>query len=428
MKSTIHDRARIATATGPASAPARRWWLAAAAMFGCGWGGNQFTPLLLMYRRAGGYSEVTVDAFLAAYVVGLVPGLLVAGAMSDRYGRRPLMLAGTALSVLASVVLTAGAAGETFIYAGRLLTGVGVGVAMTVGTSWVKELSQAPFDPMADAGAGARRASLSLTAGFGLGAGVAGVLAQWGPWPMVTPYLVHMAVALPALAGLARVPETRPRADPAGGRRSLRADLRVPSAGHRRFLWVVVPMAPWVFGAAGVAYAVTPQLVAGRVGHWGLAYATLLTVLTLGAGVAVQPLAKKLAGRSTARPVLTAMALMTAGMAVAASTAAARSPWLGSAGAVVLGAAYGIAVVSGLLEVQRIATPEDLAGLTGVYYAITYTGFLVPAVLAALSAVTSYTAMLAAVTLLASGCLALIAVALRVLGPGSSRERVSRTG
>ncbi|MFF4772664.1 MFS transporter [Microtetraspora fusca] len=399
---------------------AKRWWLAAAAMFGCGWGGNQFTPLLLMYRQAGGYSEVTVDAFLAAYVLGLVPGLLVGGPLSDRHGRKPLMLIGTALSALASAVLAAGVAGEAFIYAGRLLTGVGVGIAMAVGTSWVKELSEGRHDPAADAGAGARRASLALTAGFGLGAGVAGVLAQWGPWPMVTPYAVHVAVVLPALAGLLRVPETRPGTGRAERRRrSLRSDLRVPSAGHRRFLWVVVPTAPWVFGAAGIAYAVTPQLVAERVGRWGLAYATLLTVLTLGAGVLVQPLARRLCGRSTARPLLTAMALMTAGMAVSASTAAVRSPWLGSAGAPLLGAAYGIAVVSGLLEVQRIATPEDLAGLTGVYYALTYTGFLTPAVLAALSAVTSYTAMLAAVTLLASGCLALIAVALRVQGSGS---------
>ncbi|WP_067178066.1 MFS transporter [Microtetraspora niveoalba] len=412
----------------------RRWWLAAAAMFGCGWGGNQFTPLLLMYRHTGGYSEVTVDAFLAAYVVGLVPGLLVAGPLSDRHGRKPWMLAGTALSALASAVLAVGVAGEAFIYAGRLLAGVGVGIAMAVGTSWMKELSQGPFDPEADAGTGARRASLSLTAGFGLGAGVAGVLAQWGPWPMVTPYAAHIAVALPALAGLARVPETRPRAcraegraegrigARAGGRRSLRSDLRVPSAGHRRFLWVVVPMAPWVFGAAGIAYAVTPQLVADRVGHWGLAYATLLTVLTLGAGVLVQPLAKRLGGRSTAWPVLTAMALMTAGMAVSASNAAVRSPWLGAAGGVLLGAAYGIALVSGLLEVQRIATAEDLAGLTGVYYAITYTGFLVPAALAALSAVTPYTVMLAVVALLASGCLAVIAVGLR--RHGSAAEPV----
>ncbi|MFC5265671.1 hypothetical protein ACFPJ1_26475 [Kribbella qitaiheensis] len=44
--------------------------------------------------------------------------------------------------------------------------------------------------------------------------------------------------------------------------------------------------------------------------------------------------------------------------------------------AVLLGAAYGIAVVSGLLEIQRIAAANggaDLAGLTGVY-SVAYVG------------------------------------------------------
>ena len=66
------------------------WKLAVPAMFCCGWGGNQFTPLLLLYRRDGGYSAVTVDLFLGAYVIGLVPGLLLAGALSDRHGRKPI--------------------------------------------------------------------------------------------------------------------------------------------------------------------------------------------------------------------------------------------------------------------------------------------------------------------------------------------------
>jgi hypothetical protein len=30
----------------------RNWQAAAAAVFVCGWGGNQFTPLLVMYREA----------------------------------------------------------------------------------------------------------------------------------------------------------------------------------------------------------------------------------------------------------------------------------------------------------------------------------------------------------------------------------------
>ncbi|GAB2812339.1 MFS transporter [Streptomyces daliensis] len=403
----------------------RPWLPAVVAMFCCGWGGNQFTPLLLMYRRLGGYSEVTVDAFLAAYVVGLVPGLLVAGSASDRYGRKPLMLAGTVASVLASAVLAAGATGQVPLYAGRLLTGIAVGIAMAVGTSWVKELSQAPYSTESDPGAAARRASLSLTVGFGAGAGVAGALAQWGPWPMVTPYVVHVLVTLPALGWLVKVPETRARV---AATASLWADLRVPEAGHPRFTRVVVPLAPWVFGAAGVAYAVMPQLVADRVGEWGLAYATLLTVLTLGTGALVQPLAKRLGARSTSRAILTAMALMAVGMGVCAANASLRSPWAGLGGAVLLGAAYGIAVVSGLLEIQRIASPEALAGLTGVYYALTYCGFLAPTVLAALAPVLSYTVMLGALSVLALACLVLIACGLRSRATALPRPERSTGG
>ena len=40
-------------------------------------------------------------------------------------------------------------------------------------------------------------------------------------------------------------------------------------------------------------------------------------------------------------------------------------------------------LVGGLMEVQRIAGPDDLAGLTAVFYSLSYVGFFVPAVLAA---------------------------------------------
>ena len=53
----------------------RSWIAVAAAMFCCGWGGNQFTPLLVMYRETAGYSVLTVDEFLGAYVVGLALSL-----------------------------------------------------------------------------------------------------------------------------------------------------------------------------------------------------------------------------------------------------------------------------------------------------------------------------------------------------------------
>ena len=81
------------------------------------------------------------------------------------------------------------------------------------------------------------------------------------------------------------------------------------------------------------------------------------------------------------------------GLGIAALAARLVSPWLALVAAAVLGLAYGMLLVSGLQEVQRIAGPEDLAGLTAVYYSITYLGFFVPAALAVVSHWLSYPVM-----------------------------------
>jgi len=385
--------------TGPRGNP---WLLVAAAMFVIGWGGNEFTPLLLVYKETAGYSQVDVDIFLGAYVLGLVPGLLVASALSDRFGRRPVMVAGLVASLAGSLVLAIGeVAGFAVIFAGRTLSGVAVGIAMAVGTSWVSELSAAPYDPAAAPGSGARRASISLTVGFGLGPAAAALLAQWTTPALVWPYVVQALLGVPVLilvAGHGR--ETRHD----GGGVGLWHRLRVPTAGHRRFLHVVLPMAPWIFGSAGIAYAIVPSLVDGAVGHWALLYTGGLTVVTLGCGVLVQPVARRLDDRSTARAVVVSMVVMTLGIVAAAATAATGSPWLAAPVAVLLGAAYGIAVVSGLLEVQRIAGPDERAGLTGVYYSLAYVGFLLPALLAAAHRWFGYPVMLGAVALVSLCC------------------------
>jgi hypothetical protein len=220
---------------------------------------------------------------------------------------------------------------------------------------------------------------------------------------MVLPYVVHAGLVLPALVLLRAVPESRTQ--PATG--GLWSLLKVPAVAHRRFIRVVLPMAPWIFGSAGIAYAVTPTLVGDRVGSWGLAYATLLTVCTLGTGALVQPLAKRLDSVSTARAIVVAMILMSAGVALSAVVAKVGLPWLGVVDGILLGAAYGIAVVSGLLEIQRIAAAnggDDLAGLTGVYYSVAYVGFLLPSVLAAIADLAPYAVLLAGVALITLAC------------------------
>ena len=100
---------------------------------------------------------------------------------------------------------------------------------------------------------------------------------------------------------------------------------------------------------------------------------------------------------------------MALGIFAAVATAVTRSALVAPLVAMLLGSAYGIAIVSGLLEIQRIAPPDELAGISGVYYSLAYLGFLLPAVLAALAHWFSYPVMLTFLGVLAIICTAVCA-------------------
>ncbi|WP_443095399.1 MFS transporter [Rothia koreensis] len=393
------------------------WLLVATSLFAVAWGGNQFTPLLVMYQDLDDLSTGAVDVLLGAYVLGIVPALLVGGPLSDRWGRRPLMIPGPVFTLIASVLLAVGAASPTVLFIGRVFSGLGLGLGMVVGGSWIKELSMAPYDPSADDAAGARRASMSLTAGFALGAAVAAVLAQFGPWQAATPYVVHMIVALVGLAAALMAPETHSRqAEPA----RLVDDLRIPTAKHRRFLWVVVPMAPWVFGCAGSAYAVLPGVVSARTQGLDIGFSGLLCLVGLGCGFILQQLGKRFDDVRSARAVVVALACTVPAMVCAAWASYTLNPWLAVLAAAMLGSSYGLLLVSGLQEVQRIASPKDLAGLTAVYYSLTYLGFFIPAALAVLNSWMTYQVMFVGGGAVALLCLALVASFYRKHLPNAS--------
>nr|WP_257013603.1 MFS transporter [Rhodococcus sp. ACPA4] len=360
----------------------RRWILVAAGMFAVAWGGNEFTPLLVMYRLEHGFSTITVYTFLFAYVVGIVPALLICGPLSDRVGRRPVMLPATAIAAIGSVLIAVGSDSALLLFVGRVLTGIALGIGMAVGGSWVQELSAR--DPRSSSGSGAKRAAMALTSGFGLGAGVAGVLAQWAPWPTHLAYLVHVSICLAVGVAMFAAPETRMPifADKRG---KLVDALKVRAASHRRFLLIVLPVAPWVFGSASVAYALLPSLMAGSSGGLPIALSALMSVLALGAGFAIQSAARRIDSPLGARGSIVALTILTVGMLLAAWAATVLTLVSALLAATVLGCGYGMALVAGLLEVQRISSPDDLAGLTAVFYSLTYLGFAIPAILSALT-------------------------------------------
>nr|WP_120490921.1 MFS transporter [Corynebacterium lactis] len=363
----------------------RFWLFSALAVFAVAWGGNQFTPLMVMYRLNRDLAPVFVDLLLFVYALGIAPALLISGPVSDRIGRKPVMLVAPFLSILGSTLIALGEKTGPLILSGRFISGIAVGIVMAVGGSWVKELSTARFDPTAKTTSGAKRQSMALTLGFGFGAGIAGTLAQFAPLPGQLAYIVHIVLTIPTIFGMMMVPETRQSPHLHGGHHeSLLQSLRTPSVTNRRFLLVVAMGAPWVFGAAGVAYAIIPSLMQNFVSQ-PVFYSAMVTFFALLLGFGIQQIGPRLVSNHSARGSLIAIGIVIVGMGSAAAMSTNPTAVTAFLAALVLGMGYGLSMFTGLNEVQRIAGPRDLAGLTGIFYCLTYIGFAFPAILTELS-------------------------------------------
>lgn len=162
---------------------------------------------------------------------------------------------------------------------------------------------------------GARRAAIALSAGFGLGPLVAGLIAQWAPDALVSAYLPHLVVIAAALAVVLAAPETVGEAN--GGRR-----LSVPaSTRHMRFLLIVLPSAPWVFIAPSVSFAVLPELVTHSTEGFRVGFAALIAGVTLGVGILIQPLARRLDRTPGVRGMVAGLAAIAAALLLGALAA-----------------------------------------------------------------------------------------------------------
>ena len=369
------------------------WIRVAFAVFAVSWGANQFAPLQLVYREHSGLCSSAFAAMLGTYALGLIPSLLYFGQLSDRRGRRFVIRPMIAVAIASSLILVAGADLPALLYVGRIFAGIASGMAFAAGGAWIKELSEADGP-----GAGARRAAVSLSAGFGCGGLFGGLIAQWLPAPEVVPYLAHIALMIGAGVVVWGAPETRTS-------RLAGTKLCLTALRSRYFVGGVAPWAPWVFGTAALAFTTLPPHAAESTGSLSIAFTGTIAALTLLTGALVQPWARKLSTHGDMTAVGTGVLLAAAGFltaGIALSTDGGLSVSLIVIASVLLGSAYGVLLVSGLVIVEKNATAEDLAGTIALFYCFVYVGFAVPFVFSLLEPHIGYPLCLTGATVLMS--------------------------
>jgi len=366
------------------------------AMFAVGWGANQFSPMLIVYRHELRLTAGEVAGLFLVYALTLIPGLLIGGPASDRFGRRPVVWPFVALSPVATLLLVLEPRSLAMIAVGRALAGLCSGVVFGAATAWVQDVSPdgGPSNGPSN-GLSVRRSALALTGGFGLGPVVAAVLAQWAGDPLVVPYLPHLVIGAAAAAVLAGTLEgsaERPGRPQPAGRRWPPAAVRT-----RRFWLAVAPGSPLVFGSVALAIVVLPEEVTSA-RTLSAGFAGLMTALSFAAGVAVQPFARRLPDMLAGA--VAGLVCAAAGAAVGIAAVASADRVLAGAAALLLGLAYGLCLVSGLRQAEHMASPDERGGVIACYYALAYLGFATPYLAAGLGALAGKTGAFVALTVI----------------------------
>ena len=200
-----HDEAMASAA--PPGVVARRvpplWLLALITLSGT-LAMHMFVPALPRAARELGASAGAMQGTVSIYILGLAVGQLAYGPLSDRYGRRPLLLAGLALYTVAGLA-AALAPGVRTLLAARLVQALGGCAGLALGRAMVRDTA-APED------AARRLALLNLmvTLGPGLAPLVGGALSEAYGWRSIFVALCGLGAANIWLT-LRRLPETGQR-------------------------------------------------------------------------------------------------------------------------------------------------------------------------------------------------------------------------
>jgi len=368
----------------------RSAWLLVSGLFVVSYGTNVSTPFLILYRERLDLSASQTMAIFVVYVAGILGTLLMAGPVSDRIGRRPLVVPMIVLSALASCVMILGRDSFGLLLLGRLLLGVVSGGVLGVGAAWLLELL----------GEGnAVRASVITTlvtfGGFGIGPPVSALFEAFLPHPLVLPYVLHAAITLVAAVGTATVPETRPRNPQA----PLRVTFGIPNAHRREFFTVVVPAALWVFCFPSTAFALFPVLISDSIDTGRVAGAAGAGMVTAWAGMFSRPLVGRL-GPAPALPFGLVSGVVGYGLGWYAFETGTWPVLL--IASLLLGLAAGTLTAGVLGVLAAMDAGEQRGALTSSFYVLAYPGMAMPLLITSIASVASLTVALGLATGLAA--------------------------
>jgi MFS family permease len=326
-------------------------------------GANVAAPLYAVYADRFGFGSIVLTTIFATYALTLVATLLLGGRVADRFGRRPVILAGLGVAA-AAAVLFALAEGTGWLYAARALQGVAVGLISGPATAALVEI-----DPRRDERRPALLAGLAQAGGSGLGPLVGGGLAEWAPDPLRACFVVVFVGTVVAAVFTWLLPEPG-RASPEPWRPQW---PRVPQALRAPFARVSLT-AGLVWATLALYLSVVPSYVGDLLSTDNLALLGANSALACVASAGTQVFSQR-RGRGRAekhRGQALGLSLLTAGLVLLVVSAALHSLATVLLAALVIGVGHGLAFLDAQDELNSMAPDDRRAEVTAAFVCVIY--------------------------------------------------------
>jgi MFS family permease len=332
-------------------------------------GTSLITPLIPLYQDRLGFSDTVVTLFLGCYVAALVPSMLTLGQVSDRIGRKTVLL-GALGTLAAAQLLLISEPDLTGLLVARAIQGLATGAFFGTCTAFLVDAA-----PPGRIRFVSVLGSVSVRLGLGLGPGIAGVIAEYSANPLRLPFELHLV----AIAAAAVIVVTLPETVTVRSRRPLSLRIEVPAAERAVFWRVLVPSGALFSLFDGVALALIPVFLVRTLGVTNYAVVGAAGFLVLVSGAVSQVLLPNLAPDKAIGWGLVAASVASVGVVL--SSPAASAP-LALTSVAFTGAAAGLVFKGGLDLCTQIAPVQDRGKLLSSYYVACYLGgFSVPLLL-----------------------------------------------
>jgi MFS family permease len=320
---------------------------------------NISMPLFRVYALEAGLNNGQTSLVLAAYIMGMLPCYVFLGGISDRLGRKPVIIVSVICALLSTTIITLFPNVYALI-ASRIFQGIALGLSMGCGTAYISELLQ--HEKLAATKA-ANMASLSTSLGFGGGALATTIILLYKFTLVPVTYYILLVLTM---AGLIFV-FFLPKLERIGGN-----IIRLPYFPGGSFPVNLAIAICWA--ANGVVIAIIP----GQLAKYGLTiYGGFCLVLMNWSGAFLQPFIRKV------DPVLSVrlgFILVPIGFGLVVAGCYSNELAVILSGTFVMGlAAYGFSYMGGLAIISNLGGIQKARAVSG-YMFYGYIGFGIPAV------------------------------------------------